>query len=66
VPEPIVAALRRAFDETMHDPAYVQKMRAAKVQFNPMSGEDLARNVARIIGAPKSVIDRYKAAASGE
>jgi len=46
--------LRRAFDDTMKDPAYIEKMRAAKIQFNPMSGEELARNVAATVGAPKS------------
>jgi tripartite-type tricarboxylate transporter receptor subunit TctC len=66
VAAPIVAALRKAFDDTMKDRAYVERMQAAKVQFNPMSGEELTRSVAKIIGAPRSVIERYKAAASGE
>lgn len=48
------------------DMSYMGKMRAAKVEFNPMSAEDLARNVARTIRAPKSVIERHKAVASGE
>lgn len=65
-PAPILNALRRAFDDTMKDPAYIEKMRAAKIQFNPMSGEELARNVAATVGAPKSVIERFKAAASGD
>jgi tripartite-type tricarboxylate transporter receptor subunit TctC len=34
----------------------------AKVQFNPMTGEELARSVARTLAAPRSVIDRYKSA----
>ncbi len=66
VPAPVVAALRKAFDETMQDPAFVEKLKVAKVQFNPMSGEDLQRSVAHTISAPKSVIERFKAAASGE
>ena len=66
VPAPIVAALRQAFADTMRDPAFVEKMQEAKVQFNPMSGEDLARNVTATLGASKSVIARYKAALSDE
>jgi tripartite-type tricarboxylate transporter receptor subunit TctC len=65
-PAPIVEALRRAFDATMKDPAYVEKMQAAKIQFNPMTGEELARNVLMTVGAPRSVIERFKAAASGD
>ena len=66
VPGPIVEALRKAFDDTMKDPGFVEKMQAAKVQFNPIGGEELASSVARTIGAPKSVIERFKAAASGD
>jgi tripartite-type tricarboxylate transporter receptor subunit TctC len=66
VPAPIVETLRRAFDETMKDPGFVEKMQTAKIQFNPLTGEELARSVARTISAPKSVIERYKAAAVGD
>jgi tripartite-type tricarboxylate transporter receptor subunit TctC len=62
VPPAIVAALRKAFDETMQDPGFIEKMQVAKVQFNPMTGEELARSVARTLAAPRSVIDRYKSA----
>ena len=36
------------------------------MQFNPMSGEELSRVVSKTIGAPKSVIDRYKAAVAAD
>src|SRR5262249_39614686 len=65
-PAPIVEALRRAFDATMKDPAFIEKTATAKMQFNPMTGEDLTQVVGRTIGAPKSVVDRYKAAVSGD
>jgi tripartite-type tricarboxylate transporter receptor subunit TctC len=64
-PEPIVSALRRAFDDTMRDPAFIKQMHTAKMQFNPIDGEALTRIVQRTIGAPKHIIDRYKAAVSG-
>jgi tripartite-type tricarboxylate transporter receptor subunit TctC len=66
VPAPIVAALRQAFDETMQDPGFMETMRAAKVQFNPMGGEELARSVEATLGAPRAVIERYKAALADE
>ena len=65
VPAHIVEALRRAFDETMKDPAYLEKMRTAKIEFNPITGEELTKVILRTIGAPKSVVERYKAAISG-
>jgi tripartite-type tricarboxylate transporter receptor subunit TctC len=65
VPAPIVEALRRAFDETMKDPAYLEKMRTAKIEFNPITGEEMAKIILHTISAPKSVIDRYKAAIAG-
>ncbi len=66
VPAPVLAALRKAFDDTMKDEAFVAKMQTAKMQFNPIGGEELARIVARTIGAPRSVIARYKAAVAGD
>jgi tripartite-type tricarboxylate transporter receptor subunit TctC len=65
VPAHIVAALRKAFDETMKDPAYLATFKKTKIQFNPMDGVRLTQEVLEAIRAPKSVIDRYKAAISG-
>ena len=63
-PPRMVEALRRAFDATMKDPAFVEKMRAAKMEFNPATGEQVTEIVARTISAPPDVIRRYKAAVS--
>src|SRR5262245_8586183 len=62
VPAPIVEALRKAFDDTMKDPSYVERLRKANIQFNPMTGQELTHEVLKILGASKSVIDRYQAA----
>ncbi len=64
VPAPIVAALRKAFDDTMKDPDFVAQMTSKKIQFNPMNGSDLTKLVLDTIHAPSSVITRYKTAAS--
>ncbi len=66
VPVPIVETLRRAFDATMKDPAYIEKMQTAKMEFNPITGEELAEIVARTMRAPKSVIQRYKDAIAAD
>lgn len=66
VPAPVVEALRRAFDATMKDPAYIEKMKTAKMEFGPATGEEMTAIVARTIGAPRSVIERYKAAVKGD
>jgi tripartite-type tricarboxylate transporter receptor subunit TctC len=66
VPAPIVEALRRAFDATMKDPEFIEKMKAAKVEYNPATGEEMTKIVERTINAPKSVIDRYKAAVASD
>lgn len=60
VPAPIVNALRRAFDATMKDAGFVERLQQAKMDFDPATGEEVTEIVARTIGAPRSVIERYK------
>jgi tripartite-type tricarboxylate transporter receptor subunit TctC len=63
-PPRMVEALRRAFDATMKDPAFVEKMRSSKMEFNPATGEEMTQIVRRTLGASPDVIRRYKAAVS--
>ena len=62
VPAYLIAALRKGFQDTMQDPDYVAKLRQSQIQFNPMTGERLSEMVRNTIGAPKSIIERYKQA----
>src|SRR4051812_3910686 len=62
VPPHIVAALREAFDKTMKDPSYIARLEKARVQFNPMTGQQLAQEVLKTLGTSKSVIERYQLA----
>jgi tripartite-type tricarboxylate transporter receptor subunit TctC len=66
VPAPTIEALRRAFDATMQDPAFIEKMRTTKVEFSPITGEELTDIVLKTIATPRSVIDRYKAAVAAD
>jgi tripartite-type tricarboxylate transporter receptor subunit TctC len=63
-PPQLVNALRRAFDATMKDPAFIEKMRTANMEFNPATGEEMTEIVARTIGASPEIIRRYKGAVS--
>jgi tripartite-type tricarboxylate transporter receptor subunit TctC len=62
VPVERVAALRRAFDATMKDPAFVAE--AAKLQFdvNPLTGEQVQALVVQLAATPREVVARVRAA----
>jgi tripartite-type tricarboxylate transporter receptor subunit TctC len=62
VPVERVAALRRAFDATMKDPAFVAE--AAKLQFDvdPLTGEQVQALVVQLAATPREVVARVRAA----
>jgi len=62
VPAERVTALRRAFDATMKDPAFVAE--AGKLQFevDPLTGEAVQALVAQLAATPPDVVARVRAA----
>ncbi|MGH7247999.1 MAG: Bug family tripartite tricarboxylate transporter substrate binding protein, partial [Pseudomonadota bacterium] len=58
VPPDRVAALRGAFDATMHDPAFLAD--AARLQLNvvPLTGQQLFNLVARAYATPPAIVKR--------
>ena len=59
VPQARLELLRRAFDATMKDPEFVRGVRAARLGVNnPMSGEQLAKEVDRLSATPPHVMQR--------
>jgi tripartite-type tricarboxylate transporter receptor subunit TctC len=62
VPAERVAALRRAFDATMQDAAFIAE--AAKLQFDvdPLTGEAVQALVAQLAATPREVVTRVRAA----
>ena len=62
VPPERVDALRRAFDATMKDPAFISE--AARLQFDvdPLTGEQVQALVAQLANTPREVIARVRAA----
>jgi tripartite-type tricarboxylate transporter receptor subunit TctC len=62
VPAERVQALRRAFDATMKDPAFIVDARKLQLEISPMTGEDLQTLVADLTRTPPEIVARVKAA----
>jgi len=60
VPAARVRALRKAFDDTLNDPAYREAAGKANMYLNPMGGEELQQIVGRIVSPSPQVIERVK------
>ena len=60
VPAERVRALRRAFDETVRDPQFIEAATAANIAINPMGGEELQEVVGRIVAPPPKVLAMVK------
>jgi len=58
VPPERVAALRRAFDAMLKDPAFLEAARQLKYDVNSSSGLELSKLVNDIIATPKPIRDR--------
>jgi tripartite-type tricarboxylate transporter receptor subunit TctC len=62
VPMERVTALRRAFDATMKDPAFIAEFTKRKLPLGPTSGEKLQAFIEKVIATPQSTIDELKMA----
>ncbi len=62
VPPERVAALRRAFDLALKDPAFIQEAKTQRAEIQPMTGAELELVVRDIIGAPFEVREKVKIA----
>jgi tripartite-type tricarboxylate transporter receptor subunit TctC len=56
-----ITALRRAFDATTQDPAFVAELKAQRVELGPMPGEDLQKLVGEVGAVAPEIIDKVKA-----
>jgi tripartite-type tricarboxylate transporter receptor subunit TctC len=56
----IAAMLRRAFDATMKDPAFVAESEKIQAEILPTTGEDVQKLVTKLYGTPKPVVERVK------
>ena len=64
VPKARVAALRKAFDITMKDPAYIAALKKVRLSVKPTNAKDLTKIVHDIIDAPSDVIAKARGALS--
>jgi tripartite-type tricarboxylate transporter receptor subunit TctC len=55
-----IALLRRAFAQTMADPALIEEAAKLQLDINTMDGDECAASVARLYATPRSVIDRVQ------
>jgi tripartite-type tricarboxylate transporter receptor subunit TctC len=60
VPADRVAALRRAFDAALKDPAVIEDAKKANYDHAPLSGEELKRRIDALLATPQDVIDKAK------
>jgi tripartite-type tricarboxylate transporter receptor subunit TctC len=60
VPAARLAALRKAFDETMTDPAFLEDAKKGHVEVDPVTGRELQDIVAKVMKTPPAVLARAK------
>ncbi len=62
VPAERVTALRRAFDATMKDPAFVAEAAKLQLDVDPLAGEAVQALVAQLAATPPAIVARVRAA----
>jgi len=62
VPAARVAALRRAFDATMREPAFVADAARLQLDIDPMTGEEVQALVGQLAATPPVIVARVRAA----
>ena len=62
VPVERVAAVRKAFDEVMKDPAFVAEAIKLNLEVDPMTGAEVADLVKKVNATPPDVVQRVRAA----
>ncbi len=58
VPEPVVKAMRAAFDATMKDPEFLADAEKTKIEITTATGEEVQQLVQKMYATPKPVVDR--------
>ena len=56
-----VAALRKAFDDTLTDPAFIRAAKSERADIRPMTGLELMKVIDDLISAPQALRDEVKA-----
>jgi tripartite-type tricarboxylate transporter receptor subunit TctC len=59
-PATILKALRTGFERTVRDADYLAEVQKMRLDPRPMSGEETAASFAKVVDAPKDVVERAK------
>lgn len=60
-PKNVVQIVRRAFDATMKDPAFIADAEKARLDLDPMTGEEVEATIKEAYSTPKELIERAAA-----
>jgi tripartite-type tricarboxylate transporter receptor subunit TctC len=60
-PVDVVTALRKAFDETMKDQAFIKEAKQINLDVNPLDGAAVEKLVQEIFATPKPLVERTRA-----
>jgi hypothetical protein len=66
VPADRIEALRRAFDATVHDAAFLKEAEGMGFEVSPQTGEQIAALVAQALATPKEIVKLAERATQGE
>jgi tripartite-type tricarboxylate transporter receptor subunit TctC len=61
VPEPVVAILRRAFDDTMKDPTFRSEAEKRQLDIDPVGGAEIQKLIEKMYRAPPAVVEKVRA-----
>jgi tripartite-type tricarboxylate transporter receptor subunit TctC len=61
VPADRVTLLRRAFDDTLKDPAFLADAERLRLEIDPLTGEQVQDVVSRVLGTPKPILNQIQA-----
>jgi tripartite-type tricarboxylate transporter receptor subunit TctC len=56
VPADRIAMLRRAFEETMRDPAFIVEAAKLSLEIDPLTGQQISELLDKAYGAPKAIV----------
>ena len=62
VPEERRQALRRAFDDTLKDPGFLEEASKLELEVNPVSGADVDKLIAELYRTPKDIVEEARKA----
>jgi tripartite-type tricarboxylate transporter receptor subunit TctC len=62
LPEDRKLALRKAFDDTLKDPAFLEEAEKLKLEVNPVSGVEVNKLMEELYRTPKDIVDETRTA----